>query len=135
KRHTLFDKPAGQQAALPERRPAVAVADRVLLLVQIERLEPGAQDYLRGVGIKPLMLFDALLAARLGEIVFEVLEQVEPPAKPLGIDATGQLHVTRQLIGIGDDEWRHAHAEEPGADGAGTVADADEVRQIEIIVA
>ena len=47
-----LDQPAGQQAALAERGPAVGVAERLGLLIEVERLHVGREDHLGGLAVK-----------------------------------------------------------------------------------
>ena len=79
------------------------------------------------------MVLDARPAARLGEVFFQVLQQAEATLEALGVEAAGQLGVARHLRRIGDHERRILHAQEAGADGREAVADADEMRQIELL--
>src|SRR5438105_720766 len=92
-RDTGFDQPPGKQATLPERRTAVAVADGVFFVGQVERLQPRTQYQLRRALIHRPVIFDLVARPRLGEIGLQVFEQTEPAVEALAVDAAGQFDV------------------------------------------
>ena len=58
-----LDEPAGQQAALAERRAAVGVADRLGLLLQVEGAHVGREDHPGGLVVQGAVVLDAVEAA------------------------------------------------------------------------
>src|SRR5262249_54012632 len=99
-----LDESPGEQAALAEGSAAVAVADAVLFLADVERLQPRTADHLRGAGVEVAMILNQFRAAGLGEVLFEVLHQVDATAEPLLADAARQDDIARHLRRIADHE-------------------------------
>src|SRR6266702_1486095 len=87
KSHTRFNEASGQQATLTKRRPAVTIANGIFFLAHIEGLQPWAAHHLRGVVIDSLVIFDARRPARAREILLQLTQQIDSPAKALVIDA------------------------------------------------
>ena len=82
-----LDQPAGQQAALAERGPAVGVAERLGFFIQVEGLHVGREDHLGGLVVKCLVVADAVGAAGALEArPLEPVEQAQPAAEAVGAD-------------------------------------------------
>ncbi len=86
-RDARLHQPAGQQAALAERGPAVGVAERVGFFFQVEGLHVGREDHLGGLAIEGLVVADAVGAAGALEArPLEPFEQAQPAAEAVGAD-------------------------------------------------
>ncbi len=103
-RNAPFDQPAGEQAPLTERGPAVGVADRRGFLLQLERLRRRRSHQADGpqVGVLVAQRADPGMAGQ--EVLAQRVQQSEPGVRPRVIHARRQVqvfHLERQLTGIG----------------------------------
>src|SRR5262249_1785092 len=99
----------------------------------VECLEARTEDHLRGALVDGAMLRDARGAAGFGEVLLQVLQQIEPARETLLADAARQFDIGRHLRGVLDDERRVVHSKKTAADGGAPVPDADKARQIKIL--
>ena len=117
---------------LPKFRIAVAAVCRGGLIVELKAFDLGAEDQLRGLAVKLLMIGRDDLATAIGEFLFHFRQQAEPPLKPIGIRGRGD--VLRQLTRLIDDERFKVHAQEAGPHPFG-IADRYDRRQFVVRVA
>src|SRR5262249_39192993 len=126
-RDARLDQPPGHEAALAERGSAITLARPVRLALQVKRLGTRAEDHLRCLLVKRLMLLDQCRGAAVLRRSFHLFEEVQPPPEPIARHRQGK--VVRRSIRIGDDERSIADTQEAWADAR--AANADEVRQVE----
>jgi len=72
-------------------------------------------------------------AAGAGEVLLQLVHQLEPVVEGLVVDAGGQLRVARHLVGVADGKRGVAVAQEAVADQPQAAADGDERRQVHVL--
>src|SRR3954468_19331672 len=83
KGNTGFHESAGQQAGLAKGRAAIEVFDFLRLFVEVEAGHLGAEDEACGLRVDFLMIADLLLAAMIGIIALQAVEEAESALETL----------------------------------------------------
>ena len=74
------------------------------------------------------MIANALGTARVGEIAFQVLHQIQSAIESARVDAAGKLRIGRHAIGILHRIRGEVHAQESRALALESVTDVDKMR-------
>ena len=126
----LLHQPPGHQAARAERAPAVGVAHRGRLPVEVEGVLVARVHHPERLGVDRLVIDGRLGVPLAGELVLDLAEHVEPPLHPPVLDVLGRLEVGDRGVRVLHDERGVRHPQEARADARRV--DRDAVRQVEV---
>src|SRR5947209_19156915 len=91
--HAALDQPAREQTALAEQVAAVAIAYRVLLFFDVERLGGRSLHQPHCPVVGGLVALGGDAGTTLDEVILHLLEQIDASIGVLGVNVAGQVEI------------------------------------------